>query len=270
MLPELTWSATYTTREGADRLPSIPGHDLSGTVERVAPGVTNVRPGEHVYALTDFFRDGSAAELIAVRAEDLSTKPAGLDHAQAAAVPLSALTAWQAFFDHAGLTRGQRVLIHGASGGVGTYAVQLARWCGAHVIARARTADADFLRGLGAAEVFDDAVTRFEDVVREVDVVLDTVGGDTLARSWRVLRRGGVLVSVATNEFGDDPAKHGVRAVFFIVKPSGPQLAQIRQLCDSGQVVPVIDLTFPLEKMGEAYRTFARTRHRGKSVLVVP
>ena len=194
---ELSWSATYTTRDGGDRLPSIPGHELSGVVETVAPDVTDVMPGDAVYALTDFWRDGAAADYVVVRAGDLAPKPTNLTHTQAAAVPLSALTAWQALFDHADLSTGQRVLIHGAGGGVGTYAVQLARWRGAHVIGTARQNDTPFLRELGADEVIDYTAVRFEEKVRDLDVVLDTVGGDTLERSWQVLRPGGVLVTIA-------------------------------------------------------------------------
>src|SRR5215472_14582998 len=216
---ELSWSETYTTSDGADRLPSIPGHELSGVVETV-------------YGLTDFCRDGAAADYIAVRASDLAPKPRNLSHTQAAAVPLSALTAWQALFDHAGLARGQRVLIHGAAGGVGTYAVQLARRRGAYVIGTSRADNAAFLRSLGVSEVIDYTAVRFEDKVRDLDVVLDTVGGDTLERSWGVLRRGGVLVTIVASPPADKAARYGVRAVFFIVKPSRPQLVEIAHLIE--------------------------------------
>src|SRR5262252_3471871 len=189
---ELSWTETYTSSDGADRLPSIPGHELSGVVETVTPDVAAIRSGEAVYALTDFSRDGAAADYIAVRARDLAPKPRNLSHTQAAAVPLSALTAWQGLFDHAGLARGQRVLIHGAAGGVGTYAVQLARRRGAYVIGTSRADNAAFLRSLGVSEVIDYTAVRFEDKVRDADVVLDTVGADTLERSWGVLRHGGV------------------------------------------------------------------------------
>src|SRR5262249_14898005 len=213
---ELSWSETYTTCDGADRLPSIPGHELSGVVETVTPDVADTRTGEAVYALTDFCRDGAAADYISVRARDLAPKPRNLSHTQAAAVPLSALTAWQGLFDHAGLARGQRVLIHGAAGGVGTYAVQLAPRPCAYVIGPSRADNASFLRSLGVREVIDYTAVRFEDKVRDLDVVLDTVGGDTLERSWGVLRRGGVLVTIVASPPADKAARHGVRAVFFI------------------------------------------------------
>jgi len=146
---ELTWPAMFTTQEGADRLPTIPGHEVSGTVEAVAPGVNDVKVCDAVYALSDFYRDGGAAEYVAVRAADLAPKPRTINYAQAAAVPLSALTAWQALFDYAHLATGQRVLIHGAAGGVGTFAVQLARWRRAHVIGTASARNAELLRETG-------------------------------------------------------------------------------------------------------------------------
>ena len=183
---ELTWDATYQTPDGRDRLPSIPGHDVSGVVEALGRGVTGVSPGDAVYGLIDFPRDGSAAEFVAVPAAHLAPKPGTLDHVRAAAVPLSALTAWQALFDHAGLAAGQKVLIHGAAGGVGSFAVQLARWRGAQVSGTTSADDADFLRALGVETVIDYRAARFEDLLRDVDVVLDTVGGETLERSWRV------------------------------------------------------------------------------------
>jgi NADPH:quinone reductase-like Zn-dependent oxidoreductase len=152
---ELTWSSTWTTKSGQDRLPSTLGHEFAGFVEDLAPDVNDVRIGDAVYALSDFWRDGSEAEYLAVKAADLAPKPRSLDFASAAAVPLSALTAWQALFTHGGLKKGQRALIHGAAGGVGTYAVQLAKWAGAYVIATASHENAAFLRRLGCDEVID-------------------------------------------------------------------------------------------------------------------
>jgi NADPH:quinone reductase-like Zn-dependent oxidoreductase len=196
---ELTWDATYQTSDGRSRLPSIPGHEFSGVVEAITSGASDVKVGESVYALASFYRDGSAAEYIAVQAADLAPKPRTLTYEQSASVPLAALTAWQALFEHAGLTGGRRVLIHGAAGGVGTFAVQLARLEGAHVIATASAKNEEFVRQLGANEIIDYQRARFEDRVRDVDVVLDTIGGDTLERSWGVLVRGGVLISIVEN-----------------------------------------------------------------------
>jgi NADPH:quinone reductase-like Zn-dependent oxidoreductase len=266
---ELTWSASYTSLDGTGRLPAIPGHELSGVVEAVAGDVTGVHAGDAVYALTDFWRDGAAAEYVAVRASDLAPKPANLDHAQAAAVPLSALTAWQALFEHAGLAKGQRVLIHGAAGGVGVFAVQLARWRGARVIGTALARNADFLRELGADETIDYTSVRFEEKVRDVDVVLDTVGGETLERSWKVLRPGGVLVTVAGSDPADKAAAFGVRALFFIVKPSRAQLIELGRIIEAGQLRPVVEAIVPLERAREAFERGLKGHNRGKLVLSV-
>ncbi len=237
---ELSWAETYRTCDGAERIPSIPGHELSGVVEQVTAGVTEVEVGDAVYALTEFCRDGSAAEYVAVRAADLAPKPQALDHIQAAAVPLSALTVWQAFFEHADLGAGQRVLIHGAAGGVGTFAVQLGKWRGAQVIATASPGNFQFLRALGADEIIDYTSGRFEDQTQDLDVVLDTIGGDTLERSWGILRRGGVLITLPAPPPADKADAHGVRGVFFIVKPSRPQLMEIAGLIDSGKLRPIV------------------------------
>lgn len=266
---ELSWSPTYTTPDGRDRLPTIPGHELSGVVEAVAPDVTTVKPGDAVFALTDFWRNGAAADYVAVHAADLAPKPQSLSHAQAAAVPLSGLTAWQALFDHAHLSAGQVVLIHGAAGGVGTYAVQLAHWRGARVIGTARMANANFLRDLGADEVIDYTTDRFEDTVRDADVVLDTVGGDTLERSWRVLRPGGILVTIVSSPSPEEAGRNGVRGVFFIVKPNRAQLIEIARLIDAGRIRPIVDATFPLEQAREAFERGLRQHDRGKLVLEI-
>src|SRR5919201_5081605 len=229
---ELTWPDTYRNCDGSERLPAIPGHEASGVVVRVAGGVSEVSIGDEVYALTAFCRDGGAAEYFAVRAADLAPKPKTLDHAQAAAVPLSALTVWQAFFDHARLAPGQRVLIHGAAGGVGGFAVQIARWHGAYAIGTASAESRDFVLGLGANEVIDYQHVQFEEAVRDMDVVLDTIGGDTRERSWQVLKPGGILVSLP-EPIPESEAAHGKRGVFFIVRPDREQLRQIATLIDA-------------------------------------
>ncbi len=266
---ELTWSETYQTPDGHERLPTIPGHDVSGVVEALGPGVSDVSPGDAVYGLIAFPRDGSAAEYVAVRAADLAPKPRTLDHVHAAAVPLSALTAWQALFVHAGLAAGQRVLIHGAAGGVGAFAAQLARWRGAHVSATASARHHEFLRELGVETVIDYRTTRFEEVLRDVDVVLDTIGGDTLERSWRVLRRGGTLVSVAAPPPPEPARDAGTRGIFFIVEPSRAQLVEIARLIDAGEIRPVLDAVLPLARAREAFERGLAGHVRGKIVLRV-
>jgi NADPH:quinone reductase-like Zn-dependent oxidoreductase len=268
----LTWEETYSNCDGSERLPSIPGHEVSGVVESVADGVGGVTIGDEVYALTSFCRDGAAAEYVAVRAADLAPKPKTLDHAQAAAVPLSALTVWQAFFDHAHLAPGQRVLIHGAAGGVGAFAVQIAHWHGAYVIGTASAENRDFLLGLGANEVIDYRHTQFEQAVQDVDVVLDSIGGETRQRSWQVLTPTGILISLPGPIPESEVAEHskrGRRGMFFIVQPDREQLGKIAALIDSGVIRPVIAETIPLAKARQAFARGVAGHTRGKLVLQV-
>src|SRR6476660_8552590 len=189
----------WKVREGhmkdfwAHKLPLILGWDFSGVIEKVGSGATKFKKGDEVYSVPDASRDGAYAEYIVVRESELALKPKSLHHVRAAAVPLAAVTAWQALFDAGQLKRGQRALIHGGSGGVGHIAVQLAKWKGAHVIATASTKNHELLRELGADETIDYTRQRFEDVARNVDIVLDLIGGETQERSWSVLKKGGVL-----------------------------------------------------------------------------
>jgi NADPH:quinone reductase-like Zn-dependent oxidoreductase len=266
---ELKWDETYQTVTGAPRPFPIPGHDLSGVVVAVGPDVTGVATGDAVYALIAFGRDGADADYVIALPSELAPRPRTLDDTQAGAVPLSALTAWQALFVHGGLSAGQTALIHGAAGGVGVFATQLARWRGAHVLTTASARDADFLRELGADEVIDYATTRFEEVVHDADVVFDTVGGDTLARSWRVVKPGGALVSVVSPLSGQ-PMRDDIRYVYFIVEPSGAQLREISALIDAERLRPIVDQVFPLAQARQAYEAAATGHPRGKIVITVP
>ena len=267
---ELKWDATYQTKAGSPRALPIPGRDLSGVVEAVGYGVTTPARGDEVYAMLDYGCDGAEAEFTIALPKELAPKPRTLDHVQAAAVPLTALTAWQALFEHACLAAGQTVLIHGAAGGVGVFAVQLARLAGAHVIATASTRNSDFLRELGASAVIDYTTTRFEEVVHGVDLVFDTVGGDTLQRSWQVVKPGGMLLSVVSPRPSFASAKgYGVRPVWFIVEPNREQLVQIGALIDEGKVRPIIDTVLPLSQARQAYEQGAKGHTRGKIVLRV-
>ena len=267
---ELEWDETYETTAGDPRALPIPGRDLSGVVEEVGPGVTTLVKGSEVYAMIGYGRDGAEAEFTLALPDELVPKPRTLDFVQAAAVPLTALTAWQAFFEHASLVAGQTVLIHGAAGGVGVFAVQLAHWAGAQVIATASARNRDFLHELGANEVIDYTTTRFEDVVQEVDLVFDTVGGDTLQRSWQVIKPGGVLVSIVSPQPPADVAKgHDARFAWFIVEPNREELIQIGTLIDAGHLRPIIDTVFPLAQARQAYEQGARGHTRGKIVLRV-
>jgi NADPH:quinone reductase-like Zn-dependent oxidoreductase len=259
---ELSWSST-------EHLPVVLGHEISGVVEQVTPEVTEIKPGDSVYALTDFQRDGGAAEYVVIRGENVAFKPSSLNYIQAAAVPLSALTAWQALFDHAGLSKGQRVLIHGAAGGVGTFAVQLAKWKGAEIIATASVRNVDFLHHLGAEKVIDYTKSRFEDEVHDVDVVLDLVGDNTLDRSFTVLKDEGVVVTAVAPIPEGKAAPRGIKELFFVVSPSRSQLTEIAHLIDEGHVRPIVEATFPLEHAKEAFARGLSHHVRGKLVLYI-
>jgi NADPH:quinone reductase-like Zn-dependent oxidoreductase len=252
-----------------DRLPAIPSYELSGVVADIGSDTGDLGIGDHVYALSGFERDGAAADFAIVPAERLAPKPSTLGHVESAAIPLAGLSAWQGLFDHGELRSGQRVLIHGAAGGVGSFAVQLAAWRGAHVTGTASTENIDFARDLGAATVVDHVETRFEDVVEPVDLVFDTVGGDRLERSLAVLRPGGTLVSVAEEPPAEQAAERGLRALYFVVEPNREELVQLGRLADSGSLRPTIDQVFPLADARAAFERSLSGSRRGKIVLRV-
>src|SRR3954452_748936 len=269
---ELTWEDTWTDSSapgGRDRTPIIPSHELSGVVAERGPAVADLEVGDEVYGLIPFVRNGAAAEFVTVAADLLAAKPSTVGHDVAAAVPLAALTAWQALVDHAGLAPDQHVLVHGAAGGVGSFAVQMATHLGARVTATSRQADQEFVRDLGAARVVDYRNERFEDLVDGVDVVLDVVGGETETRSWSVLRPGGVLVSIVRPPDQALAAEHRARGVFFIVEPDRGQLETIAGLVDGGHLTPVLDRVVPLADGRTAYEELESGHHRGKVVLHV-
>ena len=251
------------------KLPLILGWDVSGTVEEVGPGVSRFKKGDDVYSVPDASRDGAYAEYIVVRESELALKPKSLHHIRAAAVPLAALTAWQSLFDTAQLQPGQRVLIHAGSGGVGHFAVQLAKWKGAFVFATASTKNQDLLRELGVGEPIDYTQQRFEDVARNIDIVLDTLGGETQERSWKVLRQGGILVSLVQPPSEEKAKALGVRATFVAGHPSGAQLAEIAKLIDSGKLAPVIDRILPLSEVRRAHELSQSGHTHGKIALRV-
>src|SRR5712672_1247654 len=235
------------------KFPLILGWDLSGVVEELGGGVSRFNIGDEVYSVPDPTRDGAYADYIVVRESELALKPNSLHHIRAAAVPLAALTAWQSLFDTAQLQPGQRVLIHAGSGGVGHFAVQLAKGRGAYVFATASTRNQDLLRELGVDEPIDYTQQRFEDIARKIDIVLDTIGGETQERSWSVLKKGGVLVSLVQPPSEEKAKELGVRATFVAGHPSGPQLAEIAKMIDSGKLAPVIDRILPLSEVRRAH-----------------
>jgi len=231
--------------------------------------VTAFKVGDSVYGMLDFVRDGAYAEFVAARALNLALKPNSIDYTQAAAVPLAALTAWQSLFEVAGLQSGQTVLIHGAAGGVGHFAAQLAKWKEAKIIGTVSAANENFLRELGADEVIDYRSTKFEKAVHDVDVVLDTIGGDTQLRSWQVLRKGGILVATLGISSPEAARDHGVRGEGVMVHPDAAQLTQIAALIDAGTVKPSVTTILPLAEAARAHELSQTGHVRGKIVLLV-
>ncbi len=252
-----------------DRLPAIPSYEFSGVVAGIGSNVEEIAVGDEVYALSSFKRDGAAAEYIVVQKEFLAPKPKTLDHIQSASIPLAALTAWQGLFEHGHLIKGQRVLIHGATGGVGHFAVQLAHQRGAYVIGTVSTPNLSAARKLGVDKIVDTTTTQFEDVVSEVDLVFDTVGGDYLKRSPAVIRKGGRLISVASEIPQDSANALGIQSLYFVVSPNREQLIKITKLVDDGVLKPVVDEVFPLSKAREAFERSLLHHGVGKIVLRV-
>jgi NADPH:quinone reductase-like Zn-dependent oxidoreductase len=248
-------------------MPFIPGWDVSGVVVETGLDTVRLKVGDEVYSRPDISRDGSYAEYMVVRESEAAIKPKSVDHVQAAAIPLAALTAWQALFDAADLSAGQKVLIHGAAGGVGSFAVQFARLKGAHVIGTASKKNHEFLRSLGAEETIDYTTTKFEDVVRDVDVVLDTITGETTERSWQVLKKGGILISILQPPSPEKAAAHGVRCAHVFVQPNVEQLNEIAKLVDSGKLKVNVEKVFPLWEARAAQELSATGHVRGKIVL---
>ncbi|MET8469045.1 NADP-dependent oxidoreductase [Streptomyces sp. NPDC006422] len=260
---ELTWPGTWTDRAGRDRTPSVPGHELSGVVTELGYGTTGLSVGQRVFGLADWTRDGTLAEYVAVEARNLAPLPADIDHVTAAALPISGLTARQALFDHAHLTTGQTVLIHGAAGGVGSLAVQLAREAGARVIGTGRAADRDTAHDLGAHAFVDLEAERLEEV-EHVDVVFDVIGGEILDRSTALVRPGGTLVTIA-HPVTVHPADG--RAVFFVVEPDRAGLAALATRVREGRLRPIIGSVRPLEESPDAFAPAKRVS--GKTVIQV-
>ncbi len=260
---ELDWPGTWTDRAGRDRTPTIPGHDVSGVVADLGYGTTGLTVGQRVFGITDWCRNGTLAEFVAVEARNLAPLSDGADHVTAAALPISGLTAWQALFTHGHLQSGQTVLIHGAAGGVGSLAVQLAREAAARVIGTGRAADRDTVLGLGA-EAFVDLDREPLDEVGAADLVFDVIGGEILRRSVELVRSGGTLVSIT--EPVPNPSDT-LRAVFFVVEPDRAQLAELEHRLSDGRLRPLVGEVRPLE---QAAVVFDRAhRARGKTIIRV-
>jgi NADPH:quinone reductase-like Zn-dependent oxidoreductase len=246
---ELDWPGTWTDRSGHDRAPSVPGHELSGVVTELGYGTTGLSVGQRVFGLADWTRDGTLAEYTAVEARNLAPLPADIDHTVAAAVPISGLTAWQGLFDHADLKTGQTVMIHGAAGGVGSMAVQLAHALGARVIGTGRAADREAALELGADRFVDLQADRLEEV-GEVDVMFDGIGGDIVERAAPIVRAGGTLVTIV----GPPKVRPADgRAIFFVVEPDRLRLADLAERVRSGRLKPIIGAVRPLADVPSAF-----------------
>jgi NADPH:quinone reductase-like Zn-dependent oxidoreductase len=267
---ELTWTETWTNARGQERTPTIPAHEVAGRVFALGPGVADLSVGEAVFGLVDFDRDGAAAEFVSLPALALAPAPKTVDARLAAAVPLAGLTAWQALFTHGRVRPGQRVLIHGGAGGVGTFLLQLARDAGAHVITTVRAHDRDLARELGATVVVDRDALRFEEVLAPVDLVIDTVGGETLVRSFAVVPRGGAIISIVAPPPPELARRHEVRTGYFVVVPDRAQLIELAARVDAGLLHIVVDRIFPLAEARRAFEYARSGHHRGKIVLDVP
>ncbi|TKS99000.1 NADP-dependent oxidoreductase [Streptomyces lasalocidi] len=246
---ELAWPATWTDRAGRDRTPSVPGHEVSGVVTGLGYGTTGLTVGQRVFGLTDWARDGTLGEYVAVEARNLAPLPADVDHTVAAALPVSGLTAWQGLFDHGGLTVGRTVLVHGAAGAVGSIAVQLARTAGARVIGTGRAADRDTVLALGA-HAFVDLQADPLDAAGQADVVFDVIGGQVLEQSAALVRPGGTLVTIA-----EPPTVRPSdgRAVFFVVEPDRARLADLVQPVREGRLEVRVGAVRPLAEAAAAF-----------------
>jgi NADPH:quinone reductase-like Zn-dependent oxidoreductase len=267
-----SWDALV--REGKSALhqplPLILGAELSGVVEAVGDGVVDFNPGDEFYGATNEQFIGADAEYALASAGMIAHKPRKLTHIEAASTPIGAVTAWQMLFDYAHAIAGQTVLIHGAAGNVGAYTVKLAQRASLHTLATASAADLEYVKSLGAEHVIDYRATRFEDAAGAVDVVLDTVGGDTQQRSLRILKPGGILVSAVSTVPEETQRKFGVRAAFFYVEVTTSRLNEIAQLLDDGVLVPRVGAVLALAEARAAHEMLAGAPHKpGKIVLRV-
>jgi NADPH:quinone reductase-like Zn-dependent oxidoreductase len=266
---ELAWDETWQSADGGDRTPVIPSHEFSGVIARVGTDVSSLMPGTEVYGLIDFNHDGAAAEFVSLPQEALVRRPVRLSHVESAALPLAALTAWQALSDHARLQPGERVFIQGGAGGVGSLAVQLAKVLGADVTATASEADEALVKTLGADRVVPSVPAALPPDEPLFDVLLDTFGGPVPVESYGLVRPGGRLVTLAQPPDQSMTERRGIKGIFFIVASDPDELRRIADLAEQGQLRPVIARTFPLADASIAYGPPPAPRPPGKTVMVV-
>ena len=262
-------SGKYAKGGKGTQLPWHPGYDIAGVVEKVGRKVAKFKAGDAVYAMINILKGGGYAEYAVAREKDAALKPATISFVDAGGAPSVALTAWQAIVDKANVQSGQTVLIHGASGGVGLFAIPITKIRGAKVLATASTANQDFLKQLGADVAIDYKTQKFEDVAKDVDVVIDAVGGDTLRRSYPIVKKGGIIVSLSDNVDQAQLDKYGIRGMSEVVQNNGDELAQIGKLIDEGKIKVVVSETFPLADASKAQAKADMGHTRGKIVLKV-
>jgi len=248
-------------------LPLVPGYDIAGVVEKIGTKIAKLKVGDAVYAYPMW--GGGYAEYAVATDGEAALKPKSISFVEAAGVPLAALTAWQALIDVAKMDKGQTVLIHGGSGGVGSFAIQIAKARGAKVIATASTSNQDLLKQLGADVAIDYTKQKFEDVAKDVDVVLDSVGKDTLARSYGVVKKGGFIASLVAKPDQAELDKHGIRGAPISVKPNASELAEITKLIDEKKIKPIVSQVLPLTEAVKAQEQAATHHTRGKIVLKI-
>lgn len=256
----------HSYKDGEKRSRAILGHEFSGVIAAVGGETVGFEIGQEVYGMNDWFADGAMAEYCVTQPSSVAHQPPRLTHVEAASVPIGALTAWQGLFDRARLQAGEHVLVHGGAGAVGIFAIQLARFRGARITATASARNLNFVTGLRAERVIDYRAVHFEENVSGMDVVFDTVGGDTLQRSWGVLKPGGRMITIAVES--ETTTDNRVKQAFFIVEPNHEQLIRIGDLLESGDLHPVVDAVLPLTQASAAYTGEVRER-RGRGKLVV-
>jgi NADPH:quinone reductase-like Zn-dependent oxidoreductase len=265
---ELLWYPTTHDKNGEIRRRAVPGHEFSGVVAALGEDADRFAVGQEIYGMNDWFADGATAEFCITQPANIASKPVTLTHIEAASIPISGLTAWQGLFEHAKLQAGEQVLVHGGAGGVGLFAIQLARFAGARVTTTASSRNYEFVMKLGAERVIDYRAMSFEKQVAEVDVVFDTVGGETLRRSWSVLKPGGRMITVAADS--ETKIDERIKQSFFIVEANGEQLSRIGRMLDAGDLRTEVDAIIPLHRAAEAYAGMVKERHgRGKLVISV-
>lgn len=256
-------------QHGDYQLPLILGWDVSGTIEKVGSGVTTFKTGDAVYGRPDVSRNGTYAEYVVVKVSELALKPERTDYKTAASIPLAGLTAWQGIFDHGQLQQGQKILIHGGSGGVGTFAIQFAKWKKAYVATTSSEANIQFLKDLGADEVIDYNKDKFEDLLKDFDVVYDTIGGETQKRSVKVLKPGGILVSTVGIADEEILKEKNIKGIPYMAQSTPEQLNIIGGLLNEGKIQPIITKIYPLNAIAEAHKVSEEGHVRGKIVIQV-